>query len=116
MTVYTLIEVVGTSGKSIDDAIRGAVSRAATSVYDLQWFEVKEIRGRVREKDAVEFQVKVEIGCVVHKAEPPKARSARVAASQRTRSSTAQLVAKKSGTPRSNATKGVREPTRKRSG
>ena len=66
MTVYKLIEVVGTSDKSIDDAIRGALVRASDSVEDLRWFEVKEIRGSVDDASRPEFQVKLHIGFNVH--------------------------------------------------
>ncbi|HVM45937.1 MAG TPA: dodecin [Candidatus Thermoplasmatota archaeon] len=105
MTVYKMIEVVGTSGTSIDDAIRGAIERASASVDDLQWFEVKEIRGRINKANAAEFQVKVNIGFVVHAPsnveEVKKARGGKEATTRQTRSQVAQLVAKKGGRKRS---------------
>jgi len=105
MTVYKMIEVVGTSGTSIDDAIRGAIERASSSVDDLQWFEVKEIRGRINDANAAEFQVKVNIGFVVHapkNIEETKAnRRGKEATTRQTRSQVAQLVAKKGGRKRS---------------
>jgi flavin-binding protein dodecin len=100
MTVYKMIEVVGTSGTSIDDAIRGAIERASSSVDDLQWFEVKEIRGRINGTDSAEFQVKVNIGFVVHaprNVEKAKAaRSGKAPTTRATRSAAAQVAAKKS--------------------
>lgn len=99
MTVYKMIEVVGTSGTSIDDAIRGAIERASSSVEDLQWFEVKEIRGRINDANAAEFQVKVNIGFVVH---APKnieqvkaARGGKEPTSRQARSTAAQVAAKR---------------------
>lgn len=128
MTVYKMIEVVGTSGTSIDDAIRGAIERASTSVDDLQWFEVKEIRGRVNKANAAEFQVKVNIGFVVHAPkdiEEKKAARGGAAArrgadargrasskeptTRQTRSQVAQLVAKKGGRRRTDLARNFRE-------
>ncbi|HUR69242.1 MAG TPA: dodecin [Candidatus Thermoplasmatota archaeon] len=117
MTVYKLIEVVGTSGTSIDDAIRGAIERASTSVDDLQWFEVKEIRGRIGQGNSLEFQVKVNIGFTVHAPSDVDTRKtgAREATSRQTRSAAAQLVAKKGGRRRSDLAKNFEEQRRGRS-
>ena len=68
MSVYKMVEVVGTSGTSVSDAIRGAVERAATTLEDLAWFEVKEIRGRVAQGEIAEYQVKLAIGFELHAA------------------------------------------------
>lgn len=110
MTVYKLIEVVGTSGTSIDDAIRGAIERASKTVDDLRWFEVKEIRGSMDAEDRVEFQVKVNLGFVIHAPDKADATSAkhrgRELASRQARSTAAQLVAKKGGRKRSDLARG----------
>lgn len=66
MTVYKLIEIVGTSPTGVDDAIRGAIQRASTTLDGLQWFEVKEIRGRINEANAPEYQVKIHLGFRLH--------------------------------------------------
>ena len=42
---YKLIELVGSSEVSTEEAIRNAISRAAQSVKGLDWFEVAEVRG-----------------------------------------------------------------------
>ena len=39
--VYKKIELVGTSPNSIEEAIENAVSRAAETVHNLRWFEVR---------------------------------------------------------------------------
>ena len=61
-SVYSVSEVVGSSADSIDDAIRGAVSRAAKTLHNLDWFEVDEIRGRIEEDATCHFQVRVKVG------------------------------------------------------
>jgi flavin-binding protein dodecin len=61
-SVYSVSEVVGSSTESIDDAVKGAVSRAAQTLHNLDWFEVTEIRGRIDEDAACQFQVRVKVG------------------------------------------------------
>ena len=55
---YKMLELVGTSSKSIEDAINVALFRAEQTVRNVDWFEVKEIRGAVKDGKASEFQVK----------------------------------------------------------
>ena len=46
--VYSISEIVGTSDESIDEAIRGAISRASKTLHHLDWFEVTGITGTSR--------------------------------------------------------------------
>jgi flavin-binding protein dodecin len=57
-----VIEIVGSSATSIEDAIEGAISRASTTVRDIRWFEVKETRGHVENGKVAHFQVTLKIG------------------------------------------------------
>ena len=59
---YKLIEIVGTSTKGYDDAVRHAVAEAAKTLEGLAWFEVVEQRGMIHDGKVVEFQVTVKIG------------------------------------------------------
>jgi flavin-binding protein dodecin len=59
--VYSISEIVGSSTESIDDAIKGAVGRAARTLHNLDWFEVSGIRGRI-EDGRCHFQVTVKVG------------------------------------------------------
>jgi dodecin len=59
--VYSVSEIVGSSAESIDDAIKGAVSRASKTLHNLDWFEVSGIRGRI-EDGRCHFQVTVKVG------------------------------------------------------
>ena len=45
--VYKVIELVGSSPTSIEDAIQGAIARACETVDNVRWFEVTETRGHV---------------------------------------------------------------------
>ena len=60
--VAKVIEVVGTSDQGVEDAIRGAIARASKTVDNLQWFEVKEIRGALDGASIQRFQVMLKIG------------------------------------------------------
>ena len=60
--VYRVTEVVGTSDESIQHAVRTAVRRASDTLRNLDWFEVSEIRGTIKDGDVEEFQATVKIG------------------------------------------------------
>jgi flavin-binding protein dodecin len=59
--VYKKIELVGTSAESFEDAIRTAVERASKTLKHLLWFEVKELRGSIRDGKVSEFQVVLQV-------------------------------------------------------
>jgi flavin-binding protein dodecin len=60
--VYRLSEIVGSSPTSVDDAIRTAISKAAQTVRNIEWFQADEIRGQVVDGEVAYFQVTVKIG------------------------------------------------------
>ena len=60
--VYRVIEVVGSSETSVDDAIRGAVSRVAATTRELDWFEVSQIRGHIEDGQVAHIQVGLKVG------------------------------------------------------
>ena len=59
---YGISEVVGTSETSIDDAIAGAITRAGTTVRNLDWFEVKNVRGHIDNGRVAHYQVTLKLG------------------------------------------------------
>jgi flavin-binding protein dodecin len=59
---YKLIELVGVSSESIEDAIQSAISRANQTLKNLDWFEVTETRGLIQEGKINQFQVKLKVG------------------------------------------------------
>ena len=59
---YKIIEVVGTSTDSIQDAVRNAVAEAGKTLRGLEWFEVGEVRGHIEDGQVAHFQVPVRIG------------------------------------------------------
>ena len=60
--VHKKIEIVGTSSVSSSDAVKKAVAEASKTIRHLEWFEVKEVRGRIRAGEVAEFQVTLLIG------------------------------------------------------
>jgi flavin-binding protein dodecin len=59
---YQKIEIVGSSPTSIEDAIQGAVTRAAKQYNNLDWFEVVETRGHITDGKVAHYQVVIKVG------------------------------------------------------
>jgi dodecin len=59
---YKIVELVGVSEQSVQQAVRNAVERAGRTLHGLDWFEVDEIRGTIRDGHVHQFQVKVKVG------------------------------------------------------
>jgi dodecin len=59
---YKVIEVVGVSDKSVQQAVRNATKKASETLRNLDWFEVGAIRGSIDKKGEPTFQVTVRIG------------------------------------------------------
>lgn len=60
--VYKKIEITGTSGTSIEDAIKNAIAKASETVRNMRWFEMTEIRGRIDGVETIQWQVTIKIG------------------------------------------------------
>ena len=60
--VYKILELVGSSETSIDDAIKNAISRAAKTVREMKWFEVTQTRGHIENGAVRHYQVTLRVG------------------------------------------------------
>ena len=60
--VYKKIELVGSSRDGVDDAIRRAILKASETMRNLDWFEVKEIRGWIDDGEPQHTQVTLQVG------------------------------------------------------
>ncbi len=60
--VYKIVDVVGSSSESSDQAIRNAVQKAAETLEHIGWFQVVETRGHIENGQVAHFQVTVKIG------------------------------------------------------
>ena len=59
-SVYKLVDIIGTSSKSWEDAARVAVGTASKTLRDLRVAEVKEMDIKIEEGDLV-FRVKMTV-------------------------------------------------------
>jgi flavin-binding protein dodecin len=59
---FKLVELVGSSDQSIQQAVRNAIKRASKSLKGISWFEVTQIRGHVTDGDVSHFQVTLKVG------------------------------------------------------
>ena len=63
--VYKLIEITGTSTKSIEAAVNAALKRAGETVQNLAWFEIVETRGSIQKHQVKHWQVTIKVGFAV---------------------------------------------------
>ena len=59
---YKLIDLVGSSKTSIEDAINNALAECAKSVRNMDWFEVVETRGHIVDGKVAHYQVDLKVG------------------------------------------------------
>ena len=74
MTTYRMVEVVGVSDKSYEEAISTAIADAKSSLQDSQqalegegWFQVIDQRGRLVDGEITEFQIRLNVSFSVKK-------------------------------------------------
>lgn len=63
--VYKVVEIVGSSAKSLEGAIENAVNTANKSIRHMRWFEVVETRGHIDDGKVAHYQVKLKIGFTI---------------------------------------------------
>ena len=59
---YSIIELVGVSDYTYDDAASRAIARASDTLQGLGWFKVKQLRGFIHDGEVAEYQVSLELG------------------------------------------------------
>jgi flavin-binding protein dodecin len=60
--VYKILELVGSSEKSVEAAIENAVSRASKTIREMKWFEVVQTRGQIENGSVRHYQVTLRVG------------------------------------------------------
>jgi flavin-binding protein dodecin len=60
--VYKILDLVGSSETSIEDAIKNAISCAARTVREMKWFEVVQTRGHIENNAVRHYQVTLRVG------------------------------------------------------
>src|SRR4051794_23242003 len=59
---YRVIELVGTSENSVEEAINCAIERAHQTIRHLRWFEVARTSGHIKDGKVSHFQVTLKVG------------------------------------------------------
>ena len=60
--IYKILELVGSSDESIEDAIQNAITRASKTIRDMKWFEVVQTRGHIEGARVGHYQVTLRVG------------------------------------------------------
>ena len=60
--IYKVIELVGSSTTSSDDAVQNAIARASKTLKNLDWFQLVETRGHLVDGQIAHFQVTLKVG------------------------------------------------------
>jgi len=60
--VHKKVELVGSSDKSIEDALQNAVNFASQTLRHLDWFEVTQVRGNIMNGKIDTYQVTFNVG------------------------------------------------------
>src|SRR4026208_681967 len=78
--VYKILELVGSSEKSIEDAIQNAITRASKTIRDMKWFEVVQTRGHIEDGSVRHYQATLRVGFTLE-GQCPRSRRTRWSAS-----------------------------------
>lgn len=65
--VYKVLELVGSSETSFEEAIVTAVAQASKTVRNMDWFEVVNTRGHIEGGAIAHYQVTLKIGFTLEK-------------------------------------------------
>lgn len=60
--IYKVVELVGSSTVSIEDAVQNGIRRASRTLRHLRWFEVVETRGQIKDGEIAYYQVTMKVG------------------------------------------------------
>lgn len=60
--VYKMLELTGSSPDGIEEAVQNAITKAAETVRNIQWFSVTETRGHVVDGEIAHWQVTIKLG------------------------------------------------------
>ncbi len=59
---YKKIELVGTSPVGFSEAVQSAIAEASKTVHHMDWFEVIDQRGMIKDNKVVEYQIVLKVG------------------------------------------------------
>ncbi|OUR70285.1 hypothetical protein A9Q73_00335 [Bermanella sp. 47_1433_sub80_T6] len=60
--VYKKVEITGSSSVDMEDAIKNAVNKCSSTIKNMDWFEVMDTRGHIKDGKVAHWQVTLKIG------------------------------------------------------
>jgi dodecin len=69
MTVVKIIELIGNSPKSWEDATQKAIKEAALTIRNIKGVDVKRFTAKVKENKIIEYRVVLKVAFVVDRVE-----------------------------------------------
>jgi len=60
--IYKSLELTGSSSLGVEQAVENAVARAAKTIHNLRWVEVKDIRAEIENDTVSHWQVTMKLG------------------------------------------------------
>lgn len=60
--IYKSLELTGSSSSGVEQAVENAVARAAKTIHNLRWVEVKDIRAEIENDTVSHWQVTMKLG------------------------------------------------------
>lgn len=60
--VYKILDLAGSSEKSIEDAVQNAIARASKTIREMKWFEVLQTRGHIENGAVRHYQAALRVG------------------------------------------------------
>ena len=60
--IYKKIELVGSSPKGVEEAVKNALTRAKKTIRNMRWFEIAETRGYLEDGKIAHWQVTLKVG------------------------------------------------------
>jgi dodecin len=59
---YKIIELVGTSPNSIEEAVSNALAKASRTVRNMRWLQIADTRGHIENQNLAYWQVVIKVG------------------------------------------------------
>ena len=63
--IYKIVELVGSSPTSIEEAVQNALTKASATIRNTRWFEVIETRGQIENGAVAHWQVTIKLGFTI---------------------------------------------------
>ncbi|CAN5664482.1 dodecin family protein [soil metagenome] len=60
--IYKVVELAGSSTRSMENAVENAIERAGRTLRNLRWFEVIDTRGHIEDGVIAHWQVTLKVG------------------------------------------------------